>query len=258
MDSHAAEKGKAKAAPARTSAFARDAKLEVLRNKPAEPHGTVELRSSSALLDSHEEPLDAHSPSPFAARHEARHRIHDALSHAFEHRSYFKKHSPVQCRTVHHGYVHTPPAFFNDFFNDANVKAEHIGPFQKRHRQAQQEPFTPQRDIAARKSAPVTPDDLEEHACDAIDAPADQRVHDPCFAQDVRIRGWHRVGSPTRGWVVYDVNITTKSGLELQTHKRYSDFVGLHGALAQQVPEHASALPRLPPRHTGLWQRHRV
>lgn len=117
---------------------------------------------------------------------------------------------------------------------------------------------------AAECARPPTPLQLSGAAAAASEIPS--RSSDTCFASGVRIRGWQRIGSYSNGWVVYDVCITAKSvrsdvlhlrqGLQLSAHKRYSAFTELKTQLALEVPEHADALPPLPPRHVGLWRRY--
>lgn len=76
------------------------------------------------------------------------------------------------------------------------------------------------------------------------------------FATEVRVRGWHRVGALTRGWIMYDIQITGHSDTVLKISKRYSAFVSLHEQLAYERPSYARQLPNLPAQHVGLWQRY--
>ena len=82
------------------------------------------------------------------------------------------------------------------------------------------------------------------------------RAQTDLFATDVRVRGWHRVGTLMRGWIVYVIYITTRSGTVIKISKRYSAFLSLHERLEQERGGYAHALPPLPPRHVGLWQRY--
>ncbi len=75
---------------------------------------------------------------------------------------------------------------------------------------------------------------------------------DERFAREVRIRGWSEVGSQARGWVVFEIVVTTTHGTHIVAHKRFSSFVNLHRALAHEWPQHAKWLPKLPTRTTGL------
>lgn len=50
-------------------------------------------------------------------------------------------------------------------------------------------------------------------------APTQDSMQDECFAIEVRIRGWQRIGSYARGWVAYDVVVTTKSVRVQLTHR---------------------------------------
>lgn len=94
-------------------------------------------------------------------------------------------------------------------------------------------------------------------------ASTEEDIPEECFANEVRIRGWQRIGSYARGWVAYEVVVTTKSvrvpltqGLVLQLYKRYTSFMELRQRLAAEAPQYARALPALPPRHTGLWHKY--
>ena len=80
------------------------------------------------------------------------------------------------------------------------------------------------------------------------------RAQTDLFATDVRVRGWHRVGTLMRGWIVYVIYITTRSGTVIKISKRYSAFLSLHEQLEHECGGYA--LPPLPPRHVGLWQRY--
>jgi len=82
------------------------------------------------------------------------------------------------------------------------------------------------------------------------------RCQTDLFATDVRVRGWHRLGTLTRGWIVYVIYITTRSGTVIKINKRYSAFLSLHEELERERGSYAHELPPLPPRHVGLWQRY--
>lgn len=49
--------------------------------------------------------------------------------------------------------------------------------------------------------------------------PMQDSRQDECFATEVRIRGWQRIGSYARGWVAFDVVVTTKSVRVELTHR---------------------------------------
>lgn len=103
-------------------------------------------------------------------------------------------------------------------------------------------------------------------SCSSLEPPAPRvsAASNECFATEVRIRGWQRVGSYSRGWVAFDVLVTAKSvrhlltqGIVLQSYKRYTCFLELVDRLCAEAPQHASALPALPPRHTGIWHKYK-
>lgn len=68
------------------------------------------------------------------------------------------------------------------------------------------------------------------------------------YARDVRVRGWSEVGTKTRGYVSFEVVVLTKRGVVIRAHRRYSSFVSLRRQLAADIPQHRSALPKLPPK----------
>lgn len=69
------------------------------------------------------------------------------------------------------------------------------------------------------------------------------------YARDVRVRGWSEVGTRTRGgYVSFEIVVLTKKGVVIHAHRRYSSFAQLRRQLAEQVPQHKSALPTLPPK----------
>ncbi|CDU24926.1 uncharacterized protein SPSC_04759 [Sporisorium scitamineum] len=72
------------------------------------------------------------------------------------------------------------------------------------------------------------------------------------FAREIRIRGWSKVGSQARGWVVFELHIITKQGTPIIAHKRFSSFVKLRTLLLKECKEQAKWLPELPTRRTGL------
>ncbi|GAA5950460.1 hypothetical protein JCM10213_003585 [Rhodosporidiobolus nylandii] len=74
------------------------------------------------------------------------------------------------------------------------------------------------------------------------------------FAKDVRIKGYHAVGSEGSGFVVFDIEIDTlpanpsAQGTTIRIHKRYSSFVRLRSDLLRSFPRLRSVVPRLPPK----------
>ncbi|KAI0628215.1 Phox homologous domain-containing protein [Trametes polyzona] len=70
------------------------------------------------------------------------------------------------------------------------------------------------------------------------------------FARNVEISGWTSVGDKRGGaYVVYDCVITTKEGLVIHTHKRYSAFAELYARLRATLPaSQQSYVPALPPK----------
>ncbi|WFD29025.1 hypothetical protein MSPP1_000029 [Malassezia sp. CBS 17886] len=88
-----------------------------------------------------------------------------------------------------------------------------------------------------------------------------------CFATEARVRGWRRVGSYVRGWVVYDVCITTRrvrvnegtltqKGIVCRTYKRYNAFRELRRQLLDEAPLHSAQLPPLPAASVGMWHKY--
>ncbi len=72
------------------------------------------------------------------------------------------------------------------------------------------------------------------------------------FAREVFIRSWSSVGSQARGWVVFELLITTLQGTPIIAHKRFSSFVRLRATLKEECKDQAKWLPELPTRRTGL------
>ncbi|GAA6028505.1 hypothetical protein JCM8097_007253 [Rhodosporidiobolus ruineniae] len=74
------------------------------------------------------------------------------------------------------------------------------------------------------------------------------------FVRDVRIKGYHAVGSEGSGFVVFDIEIDTfspdpaSSGTTIRIHKRYSAFVRLRADLLRSFPRFRPLIPRLPPK----------
>lgn len=76
------------------------------------------------------------------------------------------------------------------------------------------------------------------------------------FARDVQIRGFTSVGEKSRGFVCYDVRVVTIRGTTISILRRFSSFCQLRQSLLIERPLHASLMPRLPPRRTGLFQKY--
>lgn len=72
------------------------------------------------------------------------------------------------------------------------------------------------------------------------------------FARDVLVRGFNVVGEKSRGFVCYDVRVITTPGTTISILRRFSSFLQLRQSLASERPMHASLLPPLPPKRTGL------
>lgn len=78
------------------------------------------------------------------------------------------------------------------------------------------------------------------------------------LARDVRVRGWSQIGgsgsktgsskASRQGFVTFEIVLTTSQGLTIRAHRRYSAFVQLRAALLAEAPQHAAALPELPPK----------
>ncbi|TNY19350.1 hypothetical protein DMC30DRAFT_417953 [Rhodotorula diobovata] len=74
------------------------------------------------------------------------------------------------------------------------------------------------------------------------------------FVRDVKITGYHAVGSEGGGFVLFDIEIETlPSGVaaaptKIRIHKRYSAFVRLRADLLQSNSAFRGHVPRLPPK----------
>ncbi|GAA5888514.1 hypothetical protein JCM6882_008979 [Rhodosporidiobolus microsporus] len=74
------------------------------------------------------------------------------------------------------------------------------------------------------------------------------------FVKDVRIKGYHAVGSEGAGFVVFDIEIETvapsaaSAGTTIRIHKRYSAFARLRAELTHSFPRLRPLIPRLPPK----------
>ncbi|KDE06177.1 hypothetical protein MVLG_03459 [Microbotryum lychnidis-dioicae p1A1 Lamole] len=71
------------------------------------------------------------------------------------------------------------------------------------------------------------------------------------FARDVRITGFHPVGSQNAGgFVVFEIEIFTPQGTLIKLNKRYSAFVRLRADLVREYPHFRGWVPRLPPKNS--------
>ncbi|BGP56598.1 hypothetical protein JCM8202v2_004225 [Rhodotorula sphaerocarpa] len=76
------------------------------------------------------------------------------------------------------------------------------------------------------------------------------------FVKDVKITGYHTLGSESSGFVVFDVELQTlptsahPQGTVMKIHRRYSAFVQLRHDLLAAHPQFRGLLPRLPPKST--------
>ncbi|SCZ87571.1 BZ3500_MvSof-1268-A1-R1_Chr2-2g05037 [Microbotryum saponariae] len=71
------------------------------------------------------------------------------------------------------------------------------------------------------------------------------------FARDVRITGFHPVGSQNAGgFVVFEIEIVTPQGTLIKLNKRYSAFVRLRADLVREYPHFRGWVPRLPPKNS--------
>ncbi|GAA5904700.1 hypothetical protein JCM8208_001330 [Rhodotorula glutinis] len=74
------------------------------------------------------------------------------------------------------------------------------------------------------------------------------------FVRDVKITGYHAVGSEGGGFVVFEIEIETlptgaaARPTKIRCHKRYSAFVRLRADLLQADPSFRGHVPRLPPK----------
>ena len=63
----------------------------------------------------------------------------------------------------------------------------------------------------------------------------------------MQIRGWSEVGRrSTKGYVTFEVHLTTLTGLLIRVHRRYNSFIKLRRALIDEVPVHSRGLKELP------------
>uniref|UniRef100_A0A0K3C469 BY PROTMAP: gi/472583479/gb/EMS21112.1/ Phox-like domain-containing protein [Rhodosporidium toruloides NP11] gi/647396840/emb/CDR39447.1/ RHTO0S04e05226g1_1 [Rhodosporidium toruloides] n=1 Tax=Rhodotorula toruloides TaxID=5286 RepID=A0A0K3C469_RHOTO len=74
------------------------------------------------------------------------------------------------------------------------------------------------------------------------------------FVRDVRITGYHAVGSESGGFVVFDIEIdtlpvnATSQSTTIRIHRRYSAFARLRSDLLYAHPRFRNIVPRLPPK----------
>jgi len=81
-------------------------------------------------------------------------------------------------------------------------------------------------------------------------------MQDAPFARDVQIRGFTAVGEKSRGFVCYDIRVITVRGTTISILRRFSSFCQLRQSLLSERPQHATLVPSLPPRRTGLFQKY--
>ncbi|GAA5873106.1 hypothetical protein JCM8547_006793 [Rhodosporidiobolus lusitaniae] len=74
------------------------------------------------------------------------------------------------------------------------------------------------------------------------------------FVREVRIKGYHAVGSEGSGFVLFDIEIDTvppnphAQGTTIRIHKRYSTFVRLRADILRSFPRLRPLIPTLPPK----------
>lgn len=254
--------------PQRNPAFSTTSRLVVLRDPPAPSASPATAQrdprpAKGPAGPSFEAgtPEDTPPPTRTCAQHDLVLSAYESRSHWHKQRTRGESSAPLVMSTTGPSDA-SPPSFFSEMFPERAPRESSPAPPPALPVVGTSRPASPVAEVVPAPASPASLRSLSPE-CELPTAlptyEAARRV-----ASRVEIRGWRRVGTPMHGWVVYDIHLTTPSvcgrhspqGHDLHMHKRYRAFLELAHALAREYPQHAAALPPLPPRHTGLWQRY--
>ena len=200
--------------PQRNPAFSTTSRLIVLRDPPAPAAPPAAECVSTDPPTPPPLDTDSRAYTPQNARHFSQ---HDLVLSAYESRSHWHKQRtrgepPTQFPTSPAQADASPPSFFSDMFPERARPRWHEASRAMPPAHPTAAVPRPASPVAEHEPAPASPASLRSLSPECESPPAPEaRDTARRVAARIDIRGWRRVGTPTHGWVVYDVHVKTPS-----------------------------------------------